>query len=105
MAAVGGVDETLQEWLPGVEDLGPEDEVFAQSVLLGCGGFELEVLEDYLLLRTQLAKLWSGEVQIVMGCSFLAKRPGLVEAVSQHALEASVTLHLGVDGTWWLKKM
>lgn len=64
----------------------------------------MEPVEDYLLLRSQLEQLWLRQELMVMGCDFLAKRPGLVEAVSQHALQASLTLHLGVDATWWFQR-
>lgn len=100
-------DERLQEWIPGLvplNDLPEVEEVQPQILLLGCGGSLMEPVEDYLLLRSQLEQLWLRQELMVMGCDFLAKRPGLVEAVSQHALQASLTLHLGVDATWWFQR-
>lgn len=40
---------------------------------------------------------------IVAGCGFAAQHPGIVEAVSQYALQRDTHVSLSADSTWWIR--
>lgn len=58
--------------------------------------------------RSVLADLeyWSHKMEggsaVVAGCGFTAQSPGIVEAVSQHALRRATRVKLAADTAWWI---